>query len=317
MDDLGPDTNSNGIIVGNNTALAVPTPEEKKPKTADKYLRFALKSKALIENLAHTLDWYKGQLSVNGGTYTELEKYYSRIYTDSQEARNHASDLSSRIGAIDSIAEHLRAFNDQVEKIYSHSADAAKIIGIVDPAATLQQARKCFETLLKSSDFNQQNLVSNGSIQADIDAIDQRLLPIIGTDKTFKNTVDAYHKEAPKRLANARKGTMPEGLDKEHYNHHHAVSPIIGEDNETLKKIPEAQRRPTRIITERRPGQFDAEGKRISGEPLYQKIKSEEASKLQGYSVEAETTRNSGAPAWQRRMDEENEKKQTPKEPTI
>ena len=285
-------TNDNTIIPTNDTPATA--------KSADEYLRFALKSSELIENLAKDLDWYKEQLSVNGTTQRQLAEYYG----DSGQASAHLE----KIRHVSTISNKLRDFNDQIARIYTHAADAAEIRGIENPAILIAKARFYFADILSTSGLSSKDLVKNGQIQGDIDAIDQRLLPVIGRDSTFKATVDAYHAEAPKRLANARKGMMPEGLGtvtQTHINPDHIPDHTPGQKRrgmnltvENVKMVPETE-------TKRRPAEFGEDGKRITGEPLYQRIKSEKAAKLTLQSIEAEKTRNGEGVAWERRIDAE------------
>ena len=265
------------------------------------------------------------QQSVHGTDLESLTEYYrsqSNFRDDAKGARAAAHAVWEEINYTGRVAVHLREINKQAKAIYTQHADTAQIQTIVDPVDWLTAAKSHLEAILKSKTFGKTDMVRNGGIQSDIEAIEKRMLPFLGKSGEFKNVIAAYLQETPERLATARRGVMPEGVDKvervELSLPTEQRSAVLEKQREegsahkmhvyNKKNYPEKYVKAFRaekpdVISEPRPVPVDEDGKTLKGIQRYQHFKTEEAKRLTTMSEVAEKTRTGEGPAWEQRID--------------
>lgn len=288
------------------------TPEKAlREYTADEYLRFTLKSTQLIHHIADHLDQLHDQLKA--------------IYIHSKELCAHPCDHVEResttrcknyLSQLKRTSNQLRGFTDQAHKLFTHAPQVATMEDISDIRYALDSAATIFSNTLKESRLANVDLLVNGDIVNDKEAIQLRLLPIFHDTRHINETLNAYRKSAAQRIAQATRGTLPEGLGMVSTTSK-ADGPQSAKVSEGLKstfanKFSEGHFHLPKVETKRREPTLGENGKALTGSSHYRHIKNTEATRLLAQSTELEKTRNGEGNAYTRR---ENEKRTAKPEP--
>jgi hypothetical protein len=187
----------------------ITTPTEKKPKeyTEDEYLRFLLKASATIDTIADHLLILK-EMRKKAGPSQEAINYQSEVHGSMYGRKRAHEALDRTLKYQQETIDQLKKFNGVIKKIYTN--DAEKITDIPNLADHLQEAKRIFETVLADERFARKNADFNAALLSDIEAIDKRLMPVLGNGVKMGQVLEAYNNGLDGRIKQAIKGTAPE-----------------------------------------------------------------------------------------------------------